>query len=50
MGRIQLGAKISDKEAASIEEFLKSLEGQKPKIIYPVLPNETPTTPKPQID
>ena len=50
MGRIQLGAKISDSEAASIEEFLKSLEGQKPKLTYPILPNSTATTPKPQID
>jgi cytochrome c peroxidase len=50
MGRIQLGASISDSEAASIEEFLKSLEGQKPKLTYPILPNETATTPKPQID
>ena len=50
MGRIQLDAKISDSEATSIEEFLKSLEGQKPKLTYPILPNETVTTPKLQID
>jgi cytochrome c peroxidase len=50
MGRIQLGVKITEKEATQIEEFLKSLEGKKPKIIYPILPNETASTPLPQID
>ena len=50
MGRIQLGKKISDKEAASIEEFLKALEGRKPNITYPQLPNETATTPKSNIN
>ena len=49
MGRIQLGAKISEKEAKSIETFLTSLEGRKPMIVYPNLPNETPTTPKQNI-
>lgn len=45
MGRIQLGVKISNKEAASIETFLGSLEGRKPEVTYPVLPAETSKTP-----
>ncbi len=47
MGRIQLGIKISDKEAASIETFLKTLDGRMPHVIYPTLPSSTQTTPKP---
>ena len=45
MGRIQLGMKITDKEASSIETFLNTLEGEKPEIIYPQLPNPTSSTP-----
>ncbi len=47
MGSVQLGIDISDKEAASIETFLKSLTGVKPQIVYPVLPASTQNTPKP---
>ena len=50
MGRIQLGMKISDKEAASIESFFKALEGRKPEIIYPQLPASTATTPRPNMN
>jgi len=47
MGSVQLGITINDKDAASIETFLKSLTGEKPQIIYPILPPSTNTTPKP---
>lgn len=47
MGETQLGVKLTDKEAASIETFLASLEGQKPAIAYPQLPARTNKTPKP---
>ncbi|MCF6309527.1 MAG: cytochrome-c peroxidase [Sulfurimonas sp.] len=50
MGRIQLGKKISNKEAASIEEFLKSLDGRKGHVILPVLPASTSKTPKPDLN
>lgn len=50
MGRIQLGMKISDKEAASIESFFKALEGRKPEIVYPQLPASTATTPRPNMN
>jgi len=45
MGRIQLGVKISDKEAASIQNFFNALEGKKPEIVYPQLPKPTASTP-----
>jgi len=46
MGRIQLGVDLSSDEVASIETFLKSLDGQKPSIVYPMLPASNPSTPK----
>lgn len=46
MGRIQLGVDLSDTETTEIETFLKSLEGKKPTVIYPMLPASTATTPK----
>ncbi len=50
MGRIQLGTSITDAEAASIEEFLKSLEGKKPALSMPILPASTATTPQPDMN
>lgn len=50
MGRIQLGAKITDKEATSIEEFLKALDGRKTDIVVPQLPASTDKTPKPSMN
>ncbi|WP_345976621.1 cytochrome-c peroxidase [Sulfurimonas sp. HSL3-7] len=50
MGRIQLGVKISDKDAASIETFLKALDGRKPEIVLPILPASTEATPKPDVN
>lgn len=47
MGNIQLGIKISDKEAKKIETFFGSLTGKKPEIIYPMLPAQNVNTPKP---
>ncbi|MDR1554978.1 MAG: c-type cytochrome, partial [Campylobacteraceae bacterium] len=50
MGSVQLGIEISDKEADSIVDFLKSLTGRKPVITYPILPPSTDKTPKPSAD
>jgi len=50
MGRIQLGLTITDKEAASIETFFGALEGDKPEVIFPMLPASTNRTPKPDIN
>jgi cytochrome c peroxidase len=50
MGRIQLGMKVTEKEAESIETFFKALKGKKPDISYPQLPESTATTPRPNKD
>ena len=50
MARVQLGKKLSDKETASIEEFLKALDGKKPYMKVPQLPASTQKTPKPSLD
>jgi len=50
MGRIQLGTKISDKQAESIEAFLGALTGKKPHMMLPMLPASTPATPKPNLN
>ena len=49
MGKTQLGMKLTDKEATSIETFLKALDGRKPEIVYPNLPASTEKTPKPNL-
>jgi cytochrome c peroxidase len=50
MGRIQLGANISDKQAKSIEAFLEALDGKKPYIKLPMLPATNDNTPKPDLN
>ena len=46
MGRIQLGVALTDTETASIETFLKALDGRMPNITYPMFPASNATTPK----
>ena len=50
MGETQLGMKLSNKEVAQIETFLSTLEGEKPEVIYPILPKSTDKTPKPDMN
>ena len=50
MGRIQLGQELSNKQVNSIEEFLKTLDGRKPEVIFPMLPASTKNTPKPDMN
>ena len=50
MGETQLGKTLSEKEINSIVTFLKTLDGKKPEITYPTLPNSTKDTPKPSLD
>jgi cytochrome c peroxidase len=50
MGDIQLGMKITDKDADKIVTFLNSLTGKKPEITYPILPVITDKTPKPDMN
>jgi cytochrome c peroxidase len=47
MGRAQLGLELAEEEGA-IVEFLKSLTGEQPRIVYPVLPMVTSNTPLPK--
>ena len=47
MGTSQLGKELNEEQARLIVEFLQSLTGKLPEIIYPVLPAETGTTPRP---
>ena len=50
MGETQLGKKLSKKEIDSIATFFNALTGEKPKIEYPILPVETASTPKPNLN
>ncbi len=47
MGRLQLGKKFTDKENAQIVAFLKTLTGEQPQIVLPILPPSTNKTPRP---
>ena len=47
MGESQLGEDLSDEEADLIVAFLGSLTGDMPEVVYPLLPAETATTPRP---
>ena len=47
MAEYQLGIKLSHYENKGIVAFLKTLTGDQPKIIYPILPPSTVKTPKP---
>ncbi len=48
MGRIQLGKKFTDNENASIVAFLKTLTGDQPSFVLPILPPSTDNTPQPK--
>ena len=48
MGRIQLGKKFTDDENASIVAFLKTLTGDQPSFVLPILPPSTDNTPQPK--
>jgi len=47
MGRLQLGKKYTDKENAQIVAFLKTLTGDQPSFMLPILPPSTDKTPRP---
>ncbi len=48
MGRIQLGKKFTDEENAKIVAFLKTLTGDQPSFLLPILPPSTDKTPHPE--
>ena len=47
MAEYQLGLKLTDDETNKIVAFLRTLTGDQPSVIFPILPPSTPTTPKP---
>jgi cytochrome c peroxidase len=48
MGTSQLGTALTSQEAGDIAMFMRALTGEQPKIIVPILPPSTATTPRPQ--
>jgi len=48
MGRIQLGREFSAEETAQIVAFLRTLTGEQPQFLMPVLPPSRDDTPRPQ--
>ena len=48
MGRLQLGKKFSEKENIQVVAFLKTLTGDQPSFLLPVLPPSTDNTPVPR--
>jgi cytochrome c peroxidase len=48
MGRLQLGKKFSKEENAQLVAFLKTLTGDQPSFMLPILPPSTDKTPRPQ--
>ncbi|MGB9080701.1 MAG: cytochrome-c peroxidase [Desulfuromonadaceae bacterium] len=49
MGNVQLGKVLSPEDTSQIVAFLGSLTGKQPKVVYPILPPNGPTTPTPII-
>jgi len=47
MGRLQLGRKFNDQENVSIVAFLKTLTGDQPTFLMPILPPSVDATPRP---
>jgi cytochrome c peroxidase len=50
MGTAQLGANLNPDQVNKIMLFLKSATGVQPKVVYPILPASTQSTPKPKLD
>ena len=48
MGASQLGAELTGAEVDRITDFLTSLTGRQPEVVYPVLPPSVASTPRPQ--
>jgi cytochrome c peroxidase len=47
MGRLQLGRKYTEQEVSDIVAFLKTLTGDQPTFVMPLLPPSSNETPKP---
>ena len=49
MGSSQLGETLNDEEVTALVALLHSLTGEQPRIEYPILPESTATTPRPEL-
>ncbi len=49
MGSAQLGIQLNSDETQTITAFLRTLTGEQPREEYPVLPPNTPETPRPKL-
>lgn len=49
MADIQLGQRLSEQEAEDMTAYLKSLTGEQPQIVLPILPPSQADTPRPQV-
>ena len=49
MGTAQLGIDLSPVEAEKITSFLRTLTGDQPQVVHPVLPPNSRTTPRPML-
>jgi cytochrome c peroxidase len=49
MGTSQLGAALTEDDAAAITAFLEALTGDQPQVTYPILPPSRVDTPPPQL-
>lgn len=47
MGRLQLGRQYTEQENADIVAFLKTLTGEQPEVVLPILPPSHDSTPRP---
>jgi len=47
MGTSQLGTELNDADVGAITAFLRTLTGEIPRVVYPLLPVSTSDTPKP---
>jgi cytochrome c peroxidase len=50
MGSAQLGATLTDDEAARITDFLRALTGRQPLVEHPILPPSSDATPRPRLE
>jgi cytochrome c peroxidase len=48
MGVSQLGADLSEEQVADIATFLRTLTGEIPQVVHPILPPSTDATPRPE--
>ncbi|HTV34382.1 MAG TPA: hypothetical protein VME69_15030 [Methylocella sp.] len=48
MGESQLSEKLTESEIDKVTEFLNSLTGRQPEVVFPIPPPSVATTPRPQ--